>query len=268
MNHKTLTLLVGVLAAGIVETRAQTAATSSPAATPAEPVLDVSVTPSYVSTYMYRGMRLSGQAVQGDIDAAYGGWDAGIWSSGPIDNENKVHGWSNPEIDPYLTYTYTINGSLNLQPGVTWYTYVEAPTADGFFKDRVEPDLALNYSVWGWKFTPEVFYDLVWKGPTGQLTAAYSIPLKDIGTSLDFSATVGGYSYHNFQNDAYPKIRESGNWWQAGVSLPYAITRQSTLTVGWQYVRGESYDHQDGFAAITNPAVARGVFSADFTWRF
>ena len=56
----------------------------------------------------------------------------------------------------------------------------------------VEPNIALNYTVEGFKITPKLYYDFVLRGPTAEVTGTYAIPLKDMGTELDFTGQFGG----------------------------------------------------------------------------
>ena len=93
----------------------------------------------------------------------YGNWDIGIWASNPI-GTNKVPGQSEPEVDPYGSYTCSINDSLSLQPGFTLYTYTKAPTNQGFYHATFEPNIALNYTVGALKLHAE---DLRRRRPQG-----------------------------------------------------------------------------------------------------
>ena len=121
MNKKILAILLGGSALGVIAANAQTTApvtTSAPAAAPAPATPDswsLVVTPSYVSTYMFRGSRLGGESWQPSVEGDYGSnLKIGIWNSEPLANSDKVHGQSDPEIDPYGSYTIAINDSLSI----------------------------------------------------------------------------------------------------------------------------------------------------------
>ena len=59
---------------------------------------------------------------------------------------DKVPGQSDPEIDPYGSYTINLGGALDVQPGFTVYTYPRAPLDQGFYHATFEPNLAVNYT--------------------------------------------------------------------------------------------------------------------------
>jgi uncharacterized protein (TIGR02001 family) len=273
MNKRTLVVLAGVFASGILPLSAQTASTAAapaPAPAAAAPAPDVSVTltPSYVSQYMFRGQRLGGQSFEPSVEADYGAWALGVWTNFPW--EDRVPGQSNPEIDPYGSYTYSVNDAFSVQPGFTYYTYVKAPTDQGFYRSTFEPNLAVNYTVGGVKITPKLYYDVILKGLTSELNAAYAVPVKDLGSELDFTGTIGNYFLHDAVNFASPRVKSVGNYWLLGVSAPYTINKATKLTVGWAYTQGVgAYAKQGTLPRADNPqAVGRGVVSASLSYTF
>jgi uncharacterized protein (TIGR02001 family) len=278
MNKKLIAILLSACTAGVLQIHAQTAAATpapamataaAPAAPtpPPAPAWAFSVSPTYVSQYMFRGVRLGKDSVQGAIDATYGNWDMGLWASNPI-GKDKVPGQSQPEVDPYASYTYALNDSWSLQPGITVYTYTKAPTNQGYYHSTVEPNLAANYTVGNLKLTPKVYYDVVLKGPTYEFNAAYTVPLKDWGTELDFAGQAGYYDQYDTVNGARPDVRAYGNYWLLGVSAPYQLTKEVKLTVGYAYTQGGSaYFKQNGFRKVKNGAAqGKPVYSVGLTW--
>ena len=219
---------------------------------------------------MFRGSRLGGNSFEPSVPSTYGPWSFEVWANDPITNSDKVHGQSDPEIDPQASYTYTINDSLNLQPGFTWYTYLRAPTDQGFYRETFEPNLALNYTVQGVTLTPKIYYDVVLKGPTYELDAAYTIPLKDLNTEIDLVGTVGTYLQTDVANGSNPDTETWGNYWLAGFTCPFSLTKSSKVILGWSITGGNgSYFEQVGVAKVPNTAaVTRGVFSASYTYTF
>ena len=141
-------------------------------------------TPSIASQYMFRGARLGGPSFQPSAEYDQGNLAVGVWANVPL--TDKVEGQSDPEFDFYGSYTMeAIKDTLTWAPGVTIYTYPDAKKSNGFYTATFEPNIALNYTVAGWKFTPKLYYDLVLKGPTYEFTAAYVIPLKDAQKRMD-----------------------------------------------------------------------------------
>jgi hypothetical protein len=265
MKQKITAVLLGALTIGALSSRAQ----STPAVpAPAAPSVSITLTPSFVSQYMFRGQRLGGASFQPFVEATYGNLGLGIWSNFPIKDE--VPGVSDPEIDPYGYYTITINDSLSIVPGFTLYTYPNADLGAGFYRSTFEPSVAVNYTIGGVKFTPKVYYDLTMEGPTLELSAYYAVPLPDLGTELDFAATYGEYLQKDIVRNSVPATKAWGKYWSVGVSMPYQITSNSKLTIGFAYTKGE-----DSFVKVgTTPkfgnslAVGRGVASVSYAWTF
>ena len=92
-----------------------------------------------------------------------------------------------------------------------------------FTRPRFEPNIALNYTVGALKITPKLYYDLVLKGPTAEINGAFAVPLKDAGTELDFAGTVGTYKWTAAAADSSPDVKNWGNYWLLGVSMPFQI---------------------------------------------
>ena len=228
----------------------------------------VTVTPCFVSQYMFRGVRLGGPSFEPSSEVNSGNFTLGIWTNFPI--EDKVPGQSDPEIDLYSSYALTVNGPVSITPGFTWYDYPNADTNNGFFKSTLEPDIALNYKVAGWKFTLAFYYDLALKGQTFELTAAYVILLKDLGSELDWTATAGTFRVGDASKGANPLIKNRGNYYLIGISSPFAITGKSKLSVGFTCEKGDSnFFKAAGTPRVENTAaVGRGVFTLSYVYNF
>ncbi len=67
-----------------------------------------------------------------------------------------------------------------------------------------------------------------------------------------------------------PKIKNWGDYWSLGVSLPFVVTKESKLTVGWAYTEGrDNFLKQGPSPKAANPAaVGRGVFTVSYAWTF
>ena len=228
----------------------------------------VVVTPSVVSQYMFRGVRLGGPAFQPQVEVDSGNLAIGVWASTPI--KDKVPGQSDPEIDPYGSYTIAINNSLSVAPGFTLYTYPNADANHGFFKLTFEPNLALNYTISGVKLTPKFYYDVVLKAPTYEFTVAYAIPLKDVGTELDWTATAGTFIMHDCIKDANPEVKNWGDYYSIGVAAPFQITKASKLTIGFAYTKGSNNFFKQGSdpKSENTAAVGRGVVTVSYAYTF
>lgn len=276
MNKKLTSLLLSALTLGALIAHAQTAATPAatpeaapaPAAAPAAPSSSLTLTPAFVSQYMFRGARLSGPSFEPTIEFDSGNFGIGVWANFPL--KDKVVGQSDPEIDPYGFYTIEVAKDVTVVPGFTLYTYVNADKNNGFYKMTFEPNIALNYSVAGWKFTPKLYYDVVLKGPTYEFTAAYTVPLKDENTELDFTFTGGTFKWTDAFENSNPKAKNWGNYYLLGVSMPFQINDKSKFILGWAYTRGS-----DNFVKIgtdhkqpNSAALGRGVATISYAITF
>ena len=248
-NYTTALLALVLSAAG----RAQTPA---PAAAAAAPAVAVTATGAFVSDYMFRGQRLNGAGFQPTIEVAAGDFTAGVWGNFVL--KDKVPDSSDPEIDLYASYTIALGKDLTLVPGATAYFYPSAPTQFGFYKSTFEPNLALNYSVEGVKFTPKVYYDMTLEGATWELTVGYAIPMKDIGSELGLAATFGTFLLDEAANNTTPSVKSWGDYWQVGGSLPFQLSKDSKLTVGLAYAKGSNAYTKQGTAGKTPNALAVG----------
>jgi hypothetical protein len=230
--------------------------------------VSVALTPSLVSQYMFRGVRLGGFSFQPAVEIDDGNGALGIWSNFPL--MNKVDGVSDPEVDPYGSYTFNVNDSFSIVPGFSVYTYPNADTSGGSYKATFEPYFSVNYTVKGLKLTPKIYYDLVLQGPTFELNATYSVPIASANTSLALAGTIGSYEWDNSSNGSSPKLKNWGNYWLLGVSLPFTLSKTATLTFGISYTEGfDNYYKQGQMAEYRNTAaVGRGVASVSYAYTF
>lgn len=221
-----------------------------------------------VSQYMFRGMRLSGPAIQPAVEMGSGNLALGVWSSFPLDDTTP--GQSDPEIDGYGSYKFVLSEALSIQPGFTWYNYPRAEKANGFYKSTFEPSIALNYSVAGFTFTPKYYYDVVLEGPTYELNVLYALPLKQIGSELDFIGTVGTYIWKDAWENTDPKMKNWGDYWLVGVSMPFQVSSNSKLTLGVSYTKGSNNYLKQGTAPRfwNSMAAARGFATVSYVMSF
>jgi uncharacterized protein (TIGR02001 family) len=266
MNKKITALVLSALTLGALSVSAQTVA---PAPAPAAPTGSWVFTPAFASQYMFRGVRLSGPSFEPTIEYDYDALAVGLWANFPM--KDKVVGQSDPELDFYAAYTIELQKDVaTLVPGVTLYEYPNAKTSNGFYKTTFEPNLALNYTMSGLTLTPKIYYDFVLKGPTLELNAAYAVPLKEVGSELDFAATFGTYKWDAAVENSTPETKNWGNYWLAGVTMPFALTKDITLKLGWAYTKGSDNFFKTGSAGRgANPgAVGRGVATISCVFKF
>jgi len=267
-----IVLTCAALAMGALSVSGQTA-TSTPAPAvaapaPAAPTSSWVITAPFVSQYMFRGVRLGGASFEPSVEFDSGALALGVWTNFPL--SGKVVGQSDPEIDPYGTYTFTLSDSMSIAPGFTWYNYPNANESNGFYKSTFEPSIAFNYTVAGVTITPKLYYDVGLKGPTYELNVAFAVPLKDLGTELDFAGTVGTYKWDEAAKGASPALKNYGDYWLLGVTVPISISANSKILLGLAYTEGNNnYFKQSGSAkAVNTAAVGRGVATIGYKITF
>lgn len=263
MNKTLLLVLAGGVFAGSTSLFGQAAAPA-----PAAPAPSWTLTPAVVSQYMFRGVRLGGPSFQPTVEFGYGSLAAGVWANFPI--KDKVPGVSDPEYDLYGSYTFALNDASSVVVGATWYMYPRADESAGFYENTFEPSIAFNYTIEGLKLTPKLYYDMVLEGPTLELTAAYAVPLKEMGTELQFTAVAGTYKWDEAAENSSPSVKNWGNYWSVGVAMPFQITSNSKLTLGVSYVRGYDNFVKAGTAGKSEntAAIGRGVGSIAYSISF
>lgn len=219
------------------------------------------------SQYLFRGLRLGGPALQPYVEGDGANYAIGVWASTPL--KDKVPGRSDPELDPYGWYRWSVNEAVSLQPGFTVYTYPHANRSRGFYRATFEPSLALNYTIEGLVLTPKVYYDFTLRGATAELNAAYAMPLRSLGTELDLNASAGSYEWRKAVATATPAVKNWGDYWQVGATIPYQI-KSSRVSLGLAYSGGErNYLKQGSAPKWRNPLAARRLVATltySYSW--
>ncbi len=275
MTQKTnLVLTFAALALGALSVRGQTLATTPPSAVataptpaPTPPGATWTLNATFVTDYMFRGVHSGGPSFEPYVEYDSGPLALGVWANFPTDN--AVPGVSDPEIDPYGSYTFTINDAFSIQPGFTWYNFPNADENNGFYKMTFEPNVAFNYTVNGVKFQPKIYYDMVLRGATFELNVSWAVPLKDLGSELDFLATVGTFRLDDAAKGANPSVENTGDYWLLGVSAPIALSASSKIIVGLAYTEGSANRFKQSGVSVKNPlAEGRWVGSLGYTITF
>ncbi|MBC8040469.1 MAG: hypothetical protein H7Y06_08005 [Opitutaceae bacterium] len=205
---KTIIALAALAAS--VSASAQEAAKSSELAV----TLDI----TYVSDYVFRGVKLADASIQPSIEAAYGDFYAGVWYSDATSQTNATALFDS-EADLYAGYNLSINETFSADLGVTRYTY-----NGGSQFDSTEAFVGLKANV---LLSPSVYYyydfDLEVSSYIGSV--GYSLPVEKVGLSLDFSAT---YGYIQVPATDY-------SYWGVGVAVPYKLSETAKLTGAVNY---------------------------------
>jgi len=227
----------------------------------------LTITPSFVSAYMFRGLQMGGFSFQPMADYSKGPLSLGLATNFPI--ADKIPGTSDPEFDFSASYAWDIMPNMfTIKPGFCLYTYPRAHKDDGSYKVTFEPYLSFEYTFNDIVFSFNLYYDFVMEGGTYEFGFNYSIPIKLLELDIELSALIGKYEWSDAINGPI-KIKNKGDYFQAGVSIPYEFSSKSKLNVGWYYAKGANNFFQIGNDRESNPsAIGRGVFQLSFSQSF
>ena len=190
----------------------------------ADPSYNVTTNFSYASEYVFHGQKNSNAAFQASAEVAYTNFYGGVWTNQPLRNEQN-------EVDLYIGYAFPLKNDWKIDTGVASYNYPESTLTNGNFSTYETYVGLTGGSIAG--LTPSVYGYYDWKldNYTVQGSVGYSIPVKQIGTSLDFSVTYG----FTANTGRFATGVANGTYWGAGVAVPYKLAPNATLTGGLQY---------------------------------
>ena len=228
--------------------------------------LTTTLSTSFVSQYMFRGVRLGGASSQSYVESSYKNFTVGGWVNVPV--IDKVIGVSDPELDVYASYAFNVCG-VGISPGVTTYICPNASTSDGSYICTVEPNLSLSYTIKGITLNPKMYYDIMMQGFTFEFNSAYSVPLNYFHTELDFVGTIGGYQWNNSVKNANPKVMNHGNYYLIGVNMPFNLNEHWKLVPSVAYTDSiNNYFKSAGIKSNNDAAVGRVVAGIALSYSF
>ena len=210
-----------VIAAG-VSAQAEEAAKSD---------LSVTVDVTYVSDYVFRGVKLGDASIQPSVEAAYGDFYAGAWHTSEISHNDGA-----TETDLYAGYGYKLNDTVKLDGGVTRYTY-DGGSGDDSTEVYIgaSADVLLSPSLYTyWDFDYDVF--------TAEASVGYSFPIDAIKASLDLSGKVGYVQ----ADDAPAGVPDDYTYFVVGAAIPFKLSETATLTIGVDYI----YNDEDTISSF------------------
>lgn len=207
----------------IIALAALAAGASAYAQKPADVAVTLDVT--YVSDYVFRGLKLADDTIQPSIEVSYNDFYAGVWHSNDI---NSSVGSS--ETDYYVGYGLSLNETFSADIGVTRYTY-QGSGASAFASTEAYVGLKADVLL-----SPSVYYyhDFDQEVNTYIASIGHSLPIANLGISLDLSASYGWVQ----RPESVPAALGGGgdySYWGVGVALPYALTETATLTAALNY---------------------------------
>ncbi len=213
-----------------------------------------SVTPAFSSQYLFRGARLADASFQPSLDYSRGAFAAGVWSSAAL--SGQAQGRPDLELDFYGMYSFSNDArTVEFAPGFWLYTYPDVDDNDRHPSLTFEPNLAVNFYVAGIRLTPALYYDVTREGATWEIAAAFALPLKQLGTTIEFLATAGTFKWDNITRDASPQTKNWGDYYTVGARIPVTIGARSQIALGLTHSLGRNNFFKQGTAPKhRNPA--------------
>ena len=200
-------LALAILAAGI----------SVNAAEAAKSALAVTLDTTYVSDYIFRGVKLADASIQPSLEASYGNAYAGVWYTDALSNKA-----TSSEADLYAGYNLAINETFAADLGVTRYTYNGGGQDDTteVFAGVKAANLLLSPSLY-------YYYDFDQNVSSYIGSVGHSFPIAKVGVSVNLSATLG-YVQRPGNDQDY-------TYWGVGAAVPYKLSETATLTAAINY---------------------------------
>jgi len=205
---------------------------------------------SYTSEYVFRGVKNSNAAFQGSVEVGQDDVRVGVWTSQPMNSK----GYKN-ETDFYAGYKVKLDRDLTADFVATYYYYPEANSLAHDTHHTYELGVGGTYDLGGLNpgfagvsTSLYYYYDFRLKAQTLQLSVGYSLPLKEIGTSLDFSVFGGNVSTHDVAPDSpTPAVKEAYTYYGIGLNIPYKLAENAQVHIG------ASYSSHDKLSYGVNP---------------
>lgn len=190
-----------------------------------ESSISATVDVTYASKYVFRGVELADGTLMPSVEIGYGNFAAGIWSAQPVTSN------IDNEIDFYGGFSLPLDDTWGLDIGATVYYYPELDTAGGTVDDYTfEPYIGVGGEINGIATGVTAYYDTTLDTLTLEGSLGYSIPVEGAASSVDLGVSYGhvnpdggsGYNYYNF-----------------GVSMPFAISDSATISVSLDYANSD-----------------------------
>jgi hypothetical protein len=229
------------------------------------------ITPTYVSSQTFRGVHEGEMSFQPTLGYSKGSLALELFGNFPLTDEIHAPDPVEHEIDLTGRYRWDIlPGAFAIESAVALYAFPRLMNEDGAYKYQIEPNLSFIYSIGRIDFVGTYYYDFVIKGPTYEAGIDCSLPIKDFGFEIAGSARIGRYDWSDTAPNTPSKVRNSGDYFKAGISLQYELPKSATLNLGWYYEKGTSNYIQVGHSRkLPDPgAISYGYLSVALAYSF
>jgi hypothetical protein len=228
-------------------------------------------TPTFVSTQTFRGKYEGGSSFQPTLGYSRGPLALELLTNFTLTDEIHDPDPVEHEIDFTASYRWSIMpDTFAIKPAIALYTFPRLMNEDGVYKYQIEPNLSFIYSLGHMDFLLTYYYDVVTKGATYEAGIDCSVPVKDTGIEIEGWARIGRYGWFDTVPNSPSKVRSSGDYFDAGISLLYGFSKNTKINVGWYYEKGINNCIQAGRSPkVPDPdAVSRGFFNVELVYSF
>jgi hypothetical protein len=194
-----------------------------------------------------------------------------LFANFPLTDEIHTPDPVEHEIDFTGRYRWDIMpGTFAIEPAVALYTFPRLMNNDEFYKYQIEPNLSFVYSIGHIDFVGTYYYDFVIKGATFEAGIDCSVPIKDFGFEIAGTTRFGRYDWSDTEPNAPSKVRSSGDYFKAGISVQYELPKSATLDIGWYYEKGvNNYIKTGHLQKLPDPgAISYGYLSVALAYSF
>ncbi|MBD5779898.1 hypothetical protein IEN85_10400 [Pelagicoccus sp. NFK12] len=191
--------------------------------------LAYSVSYGIESEYVFRGVEIASESLQGSIEATYGDGYIGVWANEALDD----FGSNASEFDFYAGWGYALNDAVTLDFGGTLYHYPDFK-GDDTFEAYVGAafDTALAPSLY-------VYHDFDLDAFTFEGSIGHSVDVTEV-SRVDLGLTAGYVDFDNAGHYAY---------YGATADYVYTLSDNTDVAVG---VRYSTNDKDLGFSPDGN----------------
>jgi hypothetical protein len=229
------------------------------------------ITPTFDSAHTFRGIYLGGPSFQPTLEYSRGPLALELFANFPLTNEIPPPDPVEHEVDLTASYQWGIIPDVfTIKPSVALCKFPRLMNGDELYKYTIEPNLSFVFSTSHTDFLLTYYYDVVIKGATYEAGIDCSVPIKDSGFEIAGWARIGRYDWSDTVHNSPSKVRNSGDYFKAGISVLYELTKSTKLNVGWYYERGTNNYIQTGGSAKApdTDAVSRGFFNVALAYSF
>ncbi len=189
---------------------------------------------TFVSEYVFRGVKQQSASFQPSVNFEAGAFSAGLWTAQAV--EQRTGSWAQGnEIDLFAGYAFALSGDHELALGVTSYLYPSARPSLGEPDSTWELSGGVSGPVGPLTGSATWFHDFELDANAFEFSLAYTVPLPARDVALDISAVYG----FNDIADANGGLHGTGGvdyrYHGLDATLVWKLTAAAALKLGVHY---------------------------------